>query len=444
MKSNLYPTMRGKAFLALLFFCLMSFQQSVFAQQFLTKIDGWNAYVHLPDDYNDGSNRTYPVIIFVPGLGEVGTDASKLLVYGPSKFVAQGHNMQFTVNGIVHKPIVISIQPATSWPNPASVDRKIDSITLRWRCNTNRINVTGLSMGGWTWQNYIDGYSDAYTNRLASMVAMSAVPPDNTIPNMKPYAVNGGKWWGFEGTQDYRLMDIIRDTLNSGKPGAARYSQYVGGHCCWNTWYDPAYNEAGESIYTWMMKQERPSSSSLPVDLVEFTAKQSGSSILLQWKTTQEINCNRYEIEKGRNTQLFGLAKTVAAKGNSTTISNYSAADNNPAEGTNYYRLKIVDNDGSFSYSKIIAVDVKGVKSSATQLQTFANERYTKLMVSSTKTFAANIRITDASGKTIEQFTTVLNPGQNEIQRPAIQVRGVYHVSITTNQEKLSGSFFRL
>ncbi|MFZ1529714.1 MAG: hypothetical protein WAT19_13240 [Ferruginibacter sp.] len=443
MKSNFYTLTRSGSYAVFLFFSVLFFQKNASAQQFLTKIDGWNAYVHLPDDYNDGSNRTYPVIIFVPGLGEVGTDPAKLLVYGPSKFVAQGHNMQFTVNGVVHKPIVISIQPATSWPNPASVNRKIDSITLRWRCNTNRINVTGLSMGGWVWQNYIDGYSDVYTNRLASMVAMSAVPPDNTIPNMKPYAVNGGKWWGFEGTQDYRLMDIIRDTLNSGKPGAARYTQYVGGHCCWNTWYDPSWNEAGESIYTWMMKQERPGSSSLPVDLVEFSAKKSGTNVVLQWKTTQEVNCNHYVVEKGKNTPAFGVASTVAAKGNSTVLTSYTATDSDPVNGTNYYRLKIVDNDGSFSYSKIVAVDIKGIKKQDFEIAAFANEKYTKLMVTSTKVATANLKITDAAGRLIQQVPVQLVPGQNEILQPSIKTRGVYHVSLLTRQDVHAVSFIR-
>src|SRR6476661_1322836 len=107
----------------LLLFALFSFKFST-AQQFLTTIDGWNAYVHLPNDYTDSVTKKYPVIIFVPGLGEVGTDPSKLLVYGPSKYVNEGHNMIFTVNGKVEKPIVISIQPASAWPTAYSLNRR--------------------------------------------------------------------------------------------------------------------------------------------------------------------------------------------------------------------------------------------------------------------------------------------------------------------------------
>ena len=164
----------GKRCIVVAFLLSFSLFQTANAQQFLTTIGGWNAYVHLPDDYNDGYNQYYPLIIFVPGLGECGTNPSKLLTYGPSKFVAQGHTMQFLVDGKTIKPIVISIQPVNTWPSPASINDRIDSILLRWRVDPKKINGTGLSMGGWAWQNYIDGYSLTYTNRLASMVVMSA------------------------------------------------------------------------------------------------------------------------------------------------------------------------------------------------------------------------------------------------------------------------------
>ena len=69
----------GKRCLFVAFVLSFSFFQSANAQQFLTKIGDWNAYLHLPDDYNDGTNQTNPLIIFVHGLGECGTNHSKLL-----------------------------------------------------------------------------------------------------------------------------------------------------------------------------------------------------------------------------------------------------------------------------------------------------------------------------------------------------------------------------
>jgi predicted peptidase len=253
MKSNFYATGRTIVFFSLLFL----FSIPTYAQQTLEKIDGWNAYVHLPDDYNDGTGKVYPLICFVPGTGEVGTDASLLLVNGPSKFVANGNTMQFTVNGKLEKPIVISLQPVSVWPNAYTLNVKLDSIIKRYRCDLQRINVTGLSMGAWSWDNFVDNYSSTYTNRITSIVSMSAPPPDNSVTNMKYYAINGGTAWFFEGNQDLRGNDQIRDTMNKYVAGSARYTLYVGGHCCWNTFYDPSWTENGESVYTWMLKQKK-------------------------------------------------------------------------------------------------------------------------------------------------------------------------------------------
>ncbi|RYY53916.1 MAG: T9SS type A sorting domain-containing protein [Chitinophagaceae bacterium] len=240
----------------LLFTFLLLSAAALRAQGDLLRINGWNAYVHLPDDYSN-TTKTYPVIIFLPGIGEVGSDPNRLLSYGPNRFVAQGHNMQFTVNGVVEKPIVISMQPPSTWPSPAALNRQLDSIIRRWRVNINRISFTGLSMGGSSWDNYINT-SPLYALRPASVVAMSAPPPANPLlTNFAIYAATGGKWWGFEGTQDGRYMWLIRDIMNLTSPGSAKYTHYVGGHCCWNNWYDPNYRENGENIYEWMLKQVR-------------------------------------------------------------------------------------------------------------------------------------------------------------------------------------------
>ena len=242
--------------------CMIASSRS-FSQQFATTIAGWNAYVHLPSEYTDSVNKNYPLIVFMPGIGEVGSDVTKLLVHGPSKFIAAGDRMEFMVNGKLEKPIVISLQPALTWCTPWDVNIRIDSILRRWRIDLQRVNLTGLSMGGQSCQSFVDGVSPTLTNKIASIVPMSAPAPNNGIGNMKLFSQAGGTWWGFEGTSDNREMDKIRDTMNAAFPNSARYTLYTGGHCCWNTWYNPAYNENGESIYTWMLKQRRAISNNL-------------------------------------------------------------------------------------------------------------------------------------------------------------------------------------
>jgi hypothetical protein len=325
---------------------LFTYKQSS-AQQFLTTIDGWNAYVHLPDDYADSVAKKYPVIIFIPGLGEVGTDPSKMLVYGPSKFVAEGHNMQFMVNGKLEKPIVISIQPAAAWPNAYVVNKRIDSIMRRFRVDPTRISGTGLSMGGWAWDNYVDGYDPIYTNRMAAVVAMSALEPDNTISNMRLYAQAGGKWWGFEGNMDLRKGDQVRDTMNKYITGAARYTLYSGGHCCWNDFYDPAYKENGESVYTWMLKQRKPGAT---FAIPEANAGNDSSIVT----PASSLTLKGYGNDPVGNPINFAWTKIAGPA--SGTIANPASAQTNLSGlgvGTYQFELKVVNTLGGIGKDTI-------------------------------------------------------------------------------------------
>lgn len=362
----------GIAFLCLNLFC----NPSSFAQQFLTKIDGWNAYVHLPDDYDQNPSKSYPVIVFVPGIGEVGTNASAVIKNGPNHFVEMGNPMVFNVGGQTIKPIVISIQPVSAWPSPDVLNRKLDSIVLRWRVDVNRIHVTGLSMGGWSWENYVDGYNSKYTGRIASMVAMSAPPPDNTIDNMKLFALAGGRWWGFEGTQDYRSMDKIRDVMNGAVPGSARYYQYVGGHGGWNTWYNPDWKDAdGESIYTWMLKQTLGGKANQP------PVVSAGSNV------TVTLPVNSVDLNGSASDpdgSISGYKWTQSSGPNNATIGSPTSIKTNVKNlitGTYIFKLEVTDNQGATASSSVTVI----VKDANTPPSANAGSDQTvKLPVSST------------------------------------------------------------
>ncbi|HSC52270.1 MAG TPA: right-handed parallel beta-helix repeat-containing protein [Phnomibacter sp.] len=344
VKSNLS---RRVLFPFLLFVLLGGFGFSANAQvgdQTLTTIASWNAYVHLPDDYAANPTQKYPVIVFIAGVGEVGTDPSKMLVYGPSYYIKQGHNMQFTVNNVVEKPIVISLQPAAAWPNPQVINTRVDSIMKRWRIDPTRFYVTGLSMGGMAWDNYITG-GDVYAKKITAIVAMSAVEPNNPLTNLRPFALNGGKWWGFEGTTDYRKMDLIRDTLNRIVPGSARYTQYVGGHCCWNTWYNPTWTENGDNIYTWLLKQKLADpvpDNNIPPQISNVTPETSivlptSSLTLSATATDPDGTIASYTWTKISGPSQFTIASPTA---NSTLVSSL-------VEGSYSFSVSAKDNKGA-------------------------------------------------------------------------------------------------
>jgi hypothetical protein len=95
---------------------------------------------------------------------------------------------------------------------------------------------------------------------------------------------------------------------------------------------------------------------SLPTTLLNFDAKISNKDVNLTWETTNEINTNNYEVEKsfdGNNWINIGI---VIAK-NITGTNSYSLTDKNPNYGINYYRLKMNDKDGKYTYSPIRTVN---------------------------------------------------------------------------------------
>lgn len=98
----------------------------------------------------------------------------------------------------------------------------------------------------------------------------------------------------------------------------------------------------------------------LPVELLSFSAQQTGNSISLSWITATELNNDFFTIEKLNANDGFDMVLKVPGKGTTTEISEYHAVDRQPNAGKNYYRLKQTDFDGKFSYSGIVVVDFTG------------------------------------------------------------------------------------
>ena len=90
-----------------------------------------------------------------------------------------------------------------------------------------------------------------------------------------------------------------------------------------------------------------------PVDLILFNGLMVDDKINLIWKTSNEKNFSHFEVQKGIDAKEFGGFAVV--KGTNANI--YNSIDNNPIEGLNYYRLKMIDVDGTSKLSNIISVN---------------------------------------------------------------------------------------
>ena len=91
----------------------------------------------------------------------------------------------------------------------------------------------------------------------------------------------------------------------------------------------------------------------LPVGLVDFTASKQNKVVDLNWQTSIEQNSSYFDVEFSRDGGKFESIGKVKASVSSTTLKNYSLKHLSPVNGINYYRLKMVDVDGTFKYSAV-------------------------------------------------------------------------------------------
>jgi hypothetical protein len=95
----------------------------------------------------------------------------------------------------------------------------------------------------------------------------------------------------------------------------------------------------------------------LPLQLLSFTAQRNYKTNLLKWSTSNEINTDRFEIERSNDSRNFIKIGSVRAISNGKTKNDYAFTDAQPSKALNYYRLKMIDKDGKFVYSAIKSIN---------------------------------------------------------------------------------------
>ena len=130
-------------------------------------------------------------------------------------------------------------------------------------------------------------------------------------------------------------------------------------------YYDELLVGTGTGLYG-----QETQNGSLPVELTSFTANVNGSKVLLKWNTATELNNYGFEIERtvGSKQSAVGGGQSavvywekigfVTGSGNSNSSKDYSFSDDNNATGKYLYRLKQIDNDGSYKYSPEVEVEI--------------------------------------------------------------------------------------
>ncbi|MCF0061996.1 T9SS type A sorting domain-containing protein [Dyadobacter chenwenxiniae] len=134
----------------------------------------------------------------------------------------------------------------------------------------------------------------------------------------------------------------------------------------------------------------------LPVTLVAFDAVAEQSQIQLLWTTATEINNDHFKIERSKDGRKFEKIGEVAASSDLTAQKHYQYTDRAPLSGINYYRLKQLDHDGKFAYSKMVRLDFKN----GSKFLVFPNPA-SKAIYVETPYENGNIQVTDMIGRAV-------------------------------------------
>lgn len=283
-----------------------------------TVISGRNFKVTMPDDWWSRSDSTEGIIWF-HGMGEQGTDASKLNLYGPHYWInTQGTwDGKVTMGNGVHRPVIISFQrlstDASGNMRPFALKPILDVVWARWRIKHNARYGIGFSQGGWVMNlgvTYKPGTSDfSYYTMFQAVVTIQGVVPTDTygstiaspqrFGNVAGYTNQYGpktfKMLGFEQINDSRNMHLYNKNLNDSVPGTGKFiwTNYGGlGHGegvtditnpANNNWtssntetqltksgnsYNSTWIEGGTNIYQWLLRQGDTTLSTDPTPLV--------------------------------------------------------------------------------------------------------------------------------------------------------------------------------
>ena len=91
----------------------------------------------------------------------------------------------------------------------------------------------------------------------------------------------------------------------------------------------------------------------LPVTLVDFTAIKEGNIAQLSWLTSFERNSDYFDVEHSIDAKRWTVLSSIQSATKSQSLKSYSYSHATPFSGSNFYRLKMIDKDQSYAYSKI-------------------------------------------------------------------------------------------
>lgn len=208
----------------------------------ITKTVSLRYQLYLPSKYGDDRKRQWPLMLFLHGAGERGSDIEQVTKHGPPRIVKRRKAFPF---------IVVSPQcPKDGWWDSDALMALLDDVVDRYRVDEDRVYVTGLSMGGYgSW-----ALGGTYPDRFAAIVPICG---GGMRLHARRIANAGLPVWAFHGAKDkavgleesQRMVDFIQTFGGDAKLTVYPKAQ----HDSWTETYN------NNDVYDWMLTKKRRS-----------------------------------------------------------------------------------------------------------------------------------------------------------------------------------------
>ena len=181
-----------------------------------------------------------------------------------------------------------------------------------------------------------------------------------------------------------------------------------------------------------------------PIELMVFRARQIEEMVSVEWETDRESNNHSFIVERSTNGSDFDKIVQMPAKGDMETPTRYATTDLEPYLGQNYYRLKILNVDGSFHYSHTVAVFIKSFAQPRLYPNPVRDELH--LFLGENRSEAAHVRIFDQLGRVVFSGELSLENGEMQMSTDNMNIRegGSYYLKINfSNGDHQSFKFIK-
>jgi hypothetical protein len=323
--------------------------------------------------------------------------------------------------------------------NPIGTSSKmsVENSSNSWYLNTTPYDIYGYYSNGVHMQllgdmslrqNYkkaIGTFNTAYNTNTSSVDLTWAPPVGELVTEYKIYKSS-------DSLDNYTLLTTLlsTDSTFSDSLIASTGNYYYISYVTLDTTNSGSYYNRSTGTYGSSDTTGFAAMSALPMELISFDVVNENGTAKLQWSTSSEINSSHFELEKSIDGLTWSVFDEVQAAGHSSAIINYGGFDYNLSTMKTYYRLRLVDFDGTWEYSDVRVIDQKINTLSIYPNPSNLNKINLKGWLEPID--IDQLRITDTRGVDVPFTLSTADPGQIGLE----QKPGVYYLNYNNEHIK--------